>query len=125
MVAIVIHRIGRRVSISCETDFQKEIRTNFHSQIEINVKFLKMIWLKISLYIGFCWCQMAAALNIRDHQNWPHDMDNECGISYTDRIIGGTNASLGQYPWLARLAYMSKESCAYIYTINRGNFTTL
>lgn len=27
----------------------------------------------------------------------------------TDRIIGGTNASLGQFPWLARIGYTSEE----------------
>ncbi|XP_025835875.1 melanization protease 1-like isoform X2 [Agrilus planipennis] len=28
-----------------------------------------------------------------------------CGESLSDRIIGGTEASLGQYPWLARIGY--------------------
>lgn len=32
----------------------------------------------------------------------------QCGISFSDRIIGGLNASLGQYPWMARLGYTSK-----------------
>lgn len=33
-------------------------------------------------------------------------MDHEsCGQSIMDRIIGGTNASLGQYPWIARVGY--------------------
>lgn len=46
-------------------------------------------------------------LNVRAHKNWPKDLENDCGISYADRIIGGTNASLGQYPWLARIGYQS------------------
>lgn len=35
-------------------------------------------------------------------------LDHEkCGISNTDRIIGGKNASLGMYPWIARIGYSS------------------
>lgn len=44
------------------------------------------------------------------HVDWTEDTDEECGITYTDRIIGGTNASLGQYPWLARIGYRSKRN---------------
>lgn len=43
--------------------------------------------------------------NILEHPNWPSDTQDECGISYADRIVGGINASLGQYPWLARIGY--------------------
>lgn len=32
----------------------------------------------------------------------------ECGVSVQDRIVGGENAFLGQWPWLARLAYNRK-----------------
>jgi hypothetical protein len=35
------------------------------------------------------------------------ELSKECGLSYTDRIVGGINATLGQYPWLARLGYKS------------------
>ena len=38
-----------------------------------------------------------------EHANWPHDVGDDCGVSYSDRIIGGTNAALGQYPWIARI----------------------
>lgn len=31
----------------------------------------------------------------------------KCGAADSDRIIGGTRARLGQYPWLARLGYNS------------------
>lgn len=43
--------------------------------------------------------------NVLEHPNWPSDTQDECGISFTDRIVGGINASLGQYPWLARIGY--------------------
>lgn len=31
----------------------------------------------------------------------------KCGISNSDRIIGGKNASMGAYPWICRIAYSS------------------
>lgn len=37
------------------------------------------------------------------------ELKDECGVTYTDRIIGGKNASLGQYPWLARIGYKCKQ----------------
>lgn len=40
---------------------------------------------------------------IDKHPNWPHDTMSDCGVSVTDRIVGGRNATLGQYPWLARI----------------------
>lgn len=45
--------------------------------------------------------------DIKVHQNWPTYTETICGISYADRIIGGLNATLGQYPWLARIGYNS------------------
>lgn len=66
------------------------------------------MWFLLNLCIGLC-----LGLPPADHVNWPRDMDMECGISFADRIIGGVNASLGQYPWLARLSYMSKKSCVF------------
>ena len=43
---------------------------------------------------------------ISNHPNWPKT-DEVCGISYSDRIIGGKNSALGQYPWIAHLGIMS------------------
>lgn len=34
---------------------------------------------------------------------------DQCGIANSDRIIGGKNASLGSYPWLARVGYIKKD----------------
>lgn len=45
------------------------------------------------------------------HPNWP-PTDAICGISYSDRIVGGMKASLGQYPWMARIGYNSM-SCFF------------
>lgn len=39
-------------------------------------------------------------------------LPKECGETFNeDRIIGGTDASLGQYPWIARVGY-SIEDCS-------------
>lgn len=32
-----------------------------------------------------------------------------CGISSSDRIIGGTAARLGQFPWIAHIGILRKE----------------
>lgn len=34
--------------------------------------------------------------------NWA-EINEICGISYADRIIGGTKAELGQFPWIAHV----------------------
>lgn len=51
---------------------------------------------------------MASNRDIHMHPNWPRDTMSECGISAADRIVGGKNATLGQYPWLARLGIRSE-----------------
>lgn len=44
---------------------------------------------------------------VETHPNWVYmkePLNGPCGESMsTDRIIGGTTAALGQYPWIARL----------------------
>lgn len=37
--------------------------------------------------------------------NWS-EINEICGISYADRIVGGTKAALGQFPWIAHLGIM-------------------
>lgn len=39
----------------------------------------------------------------RSHPNWPKHIDEKCGESYSDRIIGGQDADLGQFPWMAQI----------------------
>lgn len=51
------------------------------------------------------------AKNFRDHVNWPKDVDDVCGESYADRIVGGEIAKLGQYPWMAQLELVQTTEC--------------
>ena len=39
------------------------------------------------------------------HQNWKLFDKEICGTTNSDRIIGGKNASLGAYPWIAQIGY--------------------
>ncbi|GLV43397.1 Melanization Protease 1 [Carabus blaptoides fortunei] len=45
--------------------------------------------------------------NPTKHPNWQLFDHTICGNSLADRIIGGINATLGQYPWIARIGYNS------------------
>ncbi|XP_012265988.2 uncharacterized protein LOC105691829 [Athalia rosae] len=47
-----------------------------------------------------------------DHPGWSLLNHERCGVSNTDRIIGGRNASLGAYPWIARIGYASVDEDA-------------
>jgi len=50
-------------------------------------------------------CCVCISATISSHQNWKLVQNDKCGknIQLDDRIIGGRKASLGQYPWIARL----------------------
>ncbi|XP_024938860.1 uncharacterized protein LOC107265735 [Cephus cinctus] len=58
-----------------------------------------------------------ASADVMKHPNWSLLDDEQCGISNSDRIIGGKNASLGAYPWITRIGYskISKMSTELIY----------
>ncbi|XP_046658603.1 CLIP domain-containing serine protease 2-like [Homalodisca vitripennis] len=46
----------------------------------------------------------------RSHPKWKLiDLGEECGFSFSDRIIGGKQAALGQYPWIVRLGYATND----------------
>ncbi|KAL0869175.1 hypothetical protein ABMA27_007461 [Loxostege sticticalis] len=46
---------------------------------------------------------------ISNHPAWKKLNLVECGDSAADRIIGGTNAALGQFPWIVRLGYVFSD----------------
>lgn len=58
----------------------------------------------ISCLIGILLVKRSAG-DFRTHPNWPKHVEEICGESDSDRIIGGANASLGQFPWMVRLVY--------------------
>ncbi|KYM76561.1 Serine protease easter [Atta colombica] len=58
------------------------------------------------LYMLVLSCNTAfSTINITKHPSWSLLEQNNCGNSNSDRIIGGKNASLGAYPWIARIGY--------------------
>lgn len=87
-----------------------------------NSRLYKQPYMKFQIFtqVGFIWtmfnwniisCLIAILLvkrnagDFRTHPNWPKHVDEICGESNHDRIIGGENASLGQFPWMVRLVY--------------------
>lgn len=45
---------------------------------------------------------------IANHTSWNILNKLVCGETSSDRIIGGNNAALGQFPWIVRLGYVGK-----------------
>lgn len=50
---------------------------------------------------------------ITSFTNWA-EINENCGISHSDRIIGGTTAALGQYPWIAHIGLLRNENGKYL-----------
>lgn len=48
---------------------------------------------------------MIRVADVTKHPGWLLLEHRRCGNSNSDRIIGGKNASLGAYPWIARIGY--------------------
>ncbi|XP_026315084.1 phenoloxidase-activating factor 1-like [Hyposmocoma kahamanoa] len=46
---------------------------------------------------------------VKNHPAWRILSNYDCGDSAADRIIGGFDAALGQFPWIVRLGYISQE----------------
>ncbi|XP_012544501.2 phenoloxidase-activating factor 3 [Bombyx mori] len=55
-------------------------------------------------------CSAVSKINTEDpissHPAWKNLSNSDCGDSAADRIIGGTNANLGQFPWIVRIGYL-------------------
>lgn len=47
---------------------------------------------------------------LANHPAWIKLDKLDCGESAADRIIGGYNAALGQFPWIARLGYIGTKT---------------
>ncbi|KAK2583734.1 hypothetical protein KPH14_009652 [Odynerus spinipes] len=72
---------------------------------------LLLTWLRL-IFLGNYLMRpiVSSNVNVIHHSKWPLLDHDKCGNSNTDRIIGGTNASLGAYPWLARIGYTFRSS---------------
>ncbi|XP_052744044.1 CLIP domain-containing serine protease HP8-like [Bicyclus anynana] len=47
---------------------------------------------------------------VSSHAAWKTLDASECGYSASDRIIGGRDAALGQFPWIVRLGYNTGDA---------------
>ncbi|KAJ8673959.1 hypothetical protein QAD02_005221 [Eretmocerus hayati] len=47
---------------------------------------------------------------IENHTSWTYLNSDECGSSVSSRIVGGKAATIGQFPWMARLGYIEGGS---------------
>jgi len=45
--------------------------------------------------------------------NWS-EINEYCGVSNSDRIIGGTTAGLGQYPWIVHIGLLRNENGQFL-----------
>jgi hypothetical protein len=46
---------------------------------------------------------------VSGHPNWRLLRNDVCGADANDRIFGGEEANLKEYPWLALLQYQTRE----------------
>lgn len=44
-----------------------------------------------------------------EHKNWPKSAQDVCGTTSTNRIVGGVDAKLGQFPWIAQIGVTCKN----------------
>lgn len=51
--------------------------------------------------------------DIRNHPNWPKHVEEMCGETHSDRIIGGQTAKIGQFPWMAKLVFRELGKLCY------------
>ncbi|KAL7013509.1 hypothetical protein ACKWTF_015432 [Chironomus riparius] len=54
-------------------------------------------------------CLLSLIKLISASTNWS-EINEHCGISHSDRIIGGTTAALGQYPWIAHIGLLRNDN---------------
>ncbi|XP_014477727.1 PREDICTED: serine protease easter [Dinoponera quadriceps] len=57
-------------------------------------------------FIFLCYISIAlSTIDVTKHPKWMLLEHRKCGNSNSVRIIGGKNATLGAYPWIARIGY--------------------
>ncbi|KAJ8723969.1 hypothetical protein PYW07_007949 [Mythimna separata] len=67
-----------------------------------------MLAFTILLHYGVTDDKALIAEELSKHPAWAK-LTADCGESAADRIIGGVNAGLGQFPWIARLGYVEDD----------------
>ncbi|XP_072749673.1 melanization protease 1-like [Anoplolepis gracilipes] len=70
-------------------------------QFSLSDRMRYLLWYLVFFY-GI---SITFSIDVTKHPGWLLLEHKRCGNSNTDRIIGGKNASLGAYPWLARIGY--------------------
>lgn len=76
----------------------------------------------ILIFIGFLYVNKSVG-NLKLHHKWPKRFEEMCGETNSDRIIGGQNAFIGQFPWMARAMFRHISKLAFKYD-KATNLTT-
>lgn len=68
--------------------------------------------------LSFSWCFSVVLMNYGavwadSGTNWSK-INEICGVSYADRIVGGTKAEVGQFPWIAHLGILRKFRAMFV-----------
>ncbi|XP_071450627.1 CLIP domain-containing serine protease B4-like [Hetaerina americana] len=56
----------------------------------------------------------ASVSNVDNHPNWSYLRTDVCGADVNDRIFGGEEANLKEYPWLALLEYQTRNGRQFL-----------
>lgn len=57
----------------------------------------------VKCVIGILLMKICVCDDFRRHPNWPKHLERICGENSDDRISGGHETRLGQFPWMARI----------------------
>lgn len=82
-----------------------------------NVKNFKCFYTAAVAYLWTMAAMNHAPVCADTATNWTQ-INEICGVSYSDRIIGGINARLGQYPWIAQIGIRSKATKSFIVVVS-------
>lgn len=79
-----------------------------------SISSINLMALLVKEIFSFSWCLSLVLMNYGavwadTATNWP-EINEICGISYADRIVGGTRASIGQFPWIAHVGIVREYS---------------